>query len=50
MGTLGEVNGMSELQRQDMLAFINYLRVAAGSVQDELGWGKPPKPAPKKRK
>lgn len=41
MGTLGEVDGMSELQRQDMLDFINYLRGAGESVQAELGWGKP---------
>lgn len=41
MSTLGEVDGMSELQRQDMLIFIDYLRRAGETVQSELGWDKP---------
>jgi len=50
MSTLGEVNGMTNMQRQDMMGFIRYLRQASDDVQSVLGWDKPKKAAPKKRK
>ena len=50
MSTLGEVNGMTNMQRQDMMGFIRYLRQASDDVQSALGWDKPKKAAPKKRK
>jgi hypothetical protein len=50
MSTLGEVNGMTNMQRQDMMGFIRYLRQAGDDVQSALGWDKPKKAAPKKRK
>jgi AcrR family transcriptional regulator len=50
MSTLGEVNGMTNMQRQDMMGFIRYLRQASDDVQSALGWDKPKKASPKKRK
>jgi hypothetical protein len=50
MSTLGEVNGMTIMQRQDMLSFIGYLRQTGEDVQSALGWDKPKKAATKKRK
>jgi AcrR family transcriptional regulator len=50
MSTLGEVNGMTNMQRQDMMGFIRYLRQAGDDVQSALGWDKFKKAAPKKRK
>lgn len=47
MGTFGEVNGMTALQRQDMLAFISYLRTAGEDIEAELGWDKPASRNPK---
>ena len=50
MSTLGEVNNMTDLQRQDMLSFIGFLRQTGVDVQAALGWDKPKKAASKKRK
>jgi AcrR family transcriptional regulator len=50
MSTLGEVNSMTKMQRQDMMAFIGYLRQAGEDVQSVLGWDKPQKAASKKSK
>ena len=50
MSTLGEVNSMTKMQRQDMMGFIGYLRQAGEDVQSVLGWDKPKKAAPKKSK
>jgi AcrR family transcriptional regulator len=50
MSTLGEVNSMTKMQRQDMMEFIGYLRQAGEDVQSVLGWDKPKKAASKKSK
>lgn len=49
MSTLGEVNGMSDSQRRDVLDFINNLRGVGENIQAELKWDKPAtkKPRPK---
>ena len=50
MSTLGEVNSMTKMQRQDMMGFIGYLRQAGEDVQSVLGWDNPKKAARKKSK
>jgi AcrR family transcriptional regulator len=47
VGTMDEVNDMTEQEKQDMYAFVGMLGSISGSVQKSLGWDKP---APKKRK
>ena len=49
MSTLGEVNGMSELQRKDVLDFINHLRVVGEDIQADLNWDKPVTRKPRSR-
>lgn len=49
MSTLGEVNGMSELQRKDVLDFINHLRVIGENIQADLNWDKPVTRKPRSR-
>ena len=49
MSTLGEVNGMSELQRKDVLDFINHLRVIGENIQADLNWDRPVTRKPRSR-
>ena len=50
MGTFAEVNDMTDLQRADMLGYIGYVSQTGEAIQETLGWDKPKKTAPKKRK
>lgn len=50
MGTFAEVNDMTDLQKADMLGYIGYISQAGEAIQETLGWDKPKKTAPKKRK
>jgi AcrR family transcriptional regulator len=50
MGTFAEVNEMTDLQKADMLSYIGYVSQAGETIQETLGWDKPKKAAPKKRK
>lgn len=52
MHTFAEVNDMSELQKQDMFAYIGYMSQTGELVESALGWAKPkdkdkPKAKPK---
>lgn len=47
IGTMDEVNDMTEQEKQDLYAFVGMLGTMSDSVQKTLGWDKP---APKKRK
>jgi AcrR family transcriptional regulator len=49
MAVMGEVNGMSQQDKDDITSFIVSLGPIAMTVQDSLGWDKPRKPEPKKR-
>jgi AcrR family transcriptional regulator len=42
MGTFAEVNDMSEQQKKDMISYIGYMSLTGETVQESLGWGKPP--------
>jgi AcrR family transcriptional regulator len=46
MGAFDEVNAMTELQKQDLLAYVGYMSQTGEIVQTALGWEKP---APKKK-
>jgi AcrR family transcriptional regulator len=47
IGTMDEVNDMTEQEKQDLYGFISALGTMSDSVQKSLGWDKP---TPKKRK
>lgn len=47
IGTMDEVNDMTEQEKQDLYAFVGMLGTMSDSVQKSLGWDKP---TPKKRK
>jgi hypothetical protein len=42
MSTFAEVNDMSEQQKKDMISYIGYMSLTGETVQEALGWGKPP--------
>jgi AcrR family transcriptional regulator len=42
MSTFAEVNDMSEQQKKDMISYIGYMSQTGETVQEALGWGKPP--------
>ena len=41
MGTFGEINNMSEQQKQDVVAYIGHMSQTGETVQTALGWDKP---------
>ena len=41
MSTFAEVNGMTEQQKLDMLAYVGYMSKTSEAVQETLGWDKP---------
>ena len=47
IGTMDEVNEMTEQEKQDLYGFVSVLGTLSDSVQKSLGWDKP---TPKKRK
>jgi hypothetical protein len=49
LGTFAEVNDMSELQKQDTLAYIGYMSLTGETVQTALGWNES-HAKPKKKK
>ena len=49
LGTFADVNDMSELQKQDTLAYIGYMSLTGETVQTALGWDEP-RAKPKKKK
>jgi len=42
MSTFAEVNDMSEQQKKDMISYIGYMSQTGETIQEALGWGKPP--------
>jgi AcrR family transcriptional regulator len=42
MSTFAEVNDMSEQQKKDMISYIGCMSQTGETVQEALGWGKPP--------
>lgn len=51
MSTFAEVNGMTEQQKLDMLAYVGYMTQTGEAVQETLGWDKPvAKPKTKSKK
>jgi AcrR family transcriptional regulator len=49
LGAFAEVNDMSDLQKQDTLAYIGYMSLTGETVQTALGWDEP-QAKPKKKK
>lgn len=47
MAMFGDVNSMTEQQKNDMLTFVGHLSQISESVEKDLGWDKP---SPRKRK
>jgi AcrR family transcriptional regulator len=50
IGAFADVNDMSEQQRQDVLAYLEYMSQSGESVQSALGWDKPEAKATTKAK
>ena len=42
MSTFAEVNDMSEQQKKDMISYIGFMSQTGETIQEALGWGKPP--------
>ena len=42
MSTFAEVNDMSEQQKNDMISYIGFMSQTGETIQEALGWGKPP--------
>jgi hypothetical protein len=40
MSTFAEVNGMTEQQKLDMLAYVGYMSQTSEAAQESLGWDK----------